>query len=85
MQAIRARYLGPTSHRPARIVASTTSGLKLTMSRWKAEDITGELKTHDMEPLFRVVAQALADRMQWTGKLAGGQTGPDEYVYVFVV
>ena len=60
MIAIFTYYLGPSATLPARIVASTTNGHRLCMSRWVAGD---KAHTDDMEGMHRYVAQSLADKL----------------------
>ncbi len=55
-QAILTRYLGPTNHRGARVIATAGGGLKLTLS-WN--HALNEQRNH------QAAARTLADRLQW--------------------
>lgn len=80
MIAIETKFIGATNYRPARIVATTANGQRLVMLVSAAEDAEGN-NSHG-EPIHRVVAQALADQMNWPGTLHGGGTKRG-YVFVF--
>ena len=75
MQAIVTKYLGPTDHRGSRIKARTEGGDSLTV------DYRHDLPTG--EPVHRVAAEALRDKLGWAGDLAGGSI-PGGYAFVFV-
>lgn len=79
MQTIATKYIGPSATKPARIVAQTSSGRKLTMSRWKAEEMA---KAQDMESIHRFVAMTLANSLDWPGRWIAGDTKTG---YVFVL
>ena len=69
MQAIRTRYHGPTNTRGTRITATCEAG-SLTLPRDYSLDI-GEDHAR--------VAQALVQRLGWTGVYHGGEFGGDYY------
>lgn len=73
MKAITTKYYGPTDRKASRIVASDIDGNKVTMSYDSA--LTNE-GAHER------VAQALCNKMNWTGRLIGGGV-KDGYVFVF--
>ena len=79
-QAIETRILSVTNHKPTRIVAETASGIRLVMSKNSAEDATQD---QHADMVHRVVAQRLADQLNWTGKMVCGSTKRG-YVFVFV-
>ena len=74
-QAIVTKYLGPTDHRPARIMVKAQAG-KLFVTWDDALDVD---ENHDR------AAQQFAQRLNWSGTLAGGAL-PDGRgnCYVFV-
>jgi hypothetical protein len=74
MKAIETKYLGPTDTKGARITASDSDGNRVTISY--PHDLSGEA-------VHRKAAEALRDKMQWTGDLAGGATRRG-YAFVFV-
>ena len=80
MIAIEVKYVGPTNFKPSRLVASTCNGQRLVMSMSAAEDAAGN--TGDDAKVARVVAQALADKMQW-GQLRDGGGTKAGYVFCF--
>lgn len=65
MQAIETKYFGPGNVRGSRIKATTSSGISLT------QGLTYETK---IELEHRRVAQALADKLRWKGRLISGET-----------
>jgi hypothetical protein len=65
MQAILTKYIGPTNTRGARVKASTEGGATLTVG-WNHE------VNHDEN--HRLAAFALAKKLNWVGKWAGGGT-----------
>lgn len=80
MQAIECRYIGPTNHKPSRIVATAASGARLVMSYNSACNLANN-KGGD-EEAYRRVAEALRDKLGWKGKLIAGGTKAG-YVFVF--
>lgn len=73
-QAIKAKYLGPTNHRGARIKATCTAG-SVTISRNYELDVSRD---------YQIAVAALLKRFGWGGEWIGApldRTG-DEYVYV---
>lgn len=74
MQAIVTKYLGPTDHRGARIVASCYAD-RLTIPY--PHEKSGE-------DAFRVAAEALRDKLGWTGVLVGGSLPDGSYAFVFM-
>lgn len=81
MIAIETRFIPATNYRPTRIVAETCNGHRLIMSASEASTRAGD--TGRPEDDTRIVAQALADKMEWKGQLACGGTKAG-YVFVFV-
>ncbi len=65
MIAIETKYIGPSNYKDARIVAYTINGQRLTISY--PYELSGEA-------VHRKAAQALADKMDWKGKLVAGAT-----------
>jgi hypothetical protein len=74
MKAIETRYVGPGNVRGARIIASDSDGNRVTLSY--PDELSGEA-------VHRKAAQALADKMGWTGRLVAGGTKRG-YCFVFV-
>ena len=72
MIAIETKYHGPTNTRGSRISASG-NGNHVSISY--PHELSGE-------DVHRKAAQALCDKMKWTGKLTGGATKTG-YVFVF--
>lgn len=66
MKAISTKFVGPTNTRGARIVASDSDGNKVTIG-YHSLDGNDEMK-------HRAAAEALRDKMGWSGALAGGFT-----------
>jgi hypothetical protein len=64
-QAIETRYVGPTNHRPSRIIATTPSEHKLTVSFDYSLGIEGN---------HYAAAKALCDKLGWDTIKAGGST-----------
>jgi len=80
MIAIETKFVPATYTKPTRIVATAANGQRLAMSKSAAEHTAkGD---HD-DDVHRVVAQALADKMQWRGDLVCGGTKAG-YVFVFI-
>lgn len=73
MQAIRVHYLGPTDYRGSRLVATCDAG-RLTVPYDYA--LSGEA-------LYRTAAEALRDKLGWTGHLIGGGLADGSYAFVF--
>ena len=77
MIAIETRYIAQTNSKPARIVAETCNGQRLIMSKYKAENLAedaGKRGTMSGDECHEVVAQALAGKMNWKGRLISGST-----------
>lgn len=73
MKAIFTKYHGPTNTRGSRISASDEDGNRITISY--PHELSGE-------DVHRKAAQALCDKMGWTGEMvAGGHS--KGYVFVF--
>lgn len=62
-QAITTKYVGPTNTRGGRIIATTESGIRHTISY--PHELTEEAG-------HRKAAQELSDRLNWSGKLIAG-------------
>jgi len=75
MQAIITKYLGPTEHKPSRVKARAANGQSITMS-WHSID------KDNTEDAHRVAAEALRDKLGWTGELIAGGT-KEGFVFVF--
>jgi len=73
MKAIVTKYHGPTSFKGSRITASDGDGNRITIS------YTYELSG---EAAHRKAAEALCNKMGWTGELVGGSL-KNGYVFVF--
>ena len=73
MKAIETHYIASTNYRPQRIGASDLDGNRIVIS-WPNADTT--------EAAFRVAAEALRDKMGWSGALLGGATKRG-YTFVF--
>lgn len=73
MKAITVKYLCPTNVRGARIKAHDMDGNQVTIPY-----------PHQLSGLdvYHAAAQALMEKMGWTGKLTGGQTASCVYVFV---
>ena len=79
MKAITIRVLGPTNHRPARLVATDSDGHKTIRSM---EYLRQEY--HDRYDLYDAAAIDFCKKMDWTGRLHWGYlVRRDEAVYVF--
>jgi hypothetical protein len=73
MKAIETHFIGPSDRRGARIVASDLDGNRVFLSY--PYELSGEA-------CHRKAAEALRDRMGWTGALIGGATKRG-YCFVF--
>jgi len=73
MKAIVTKYHGPTNFKGSRITASDQDGNRVTISY--PYELSGE-------DCHRKAAQALCDKMHWTGELVGGSL-KHGYVFVF--
>jgi hypothetical protein len=73
MKAIETHYVGPTNARGARIIAKDSDGNRVIMSY--PYELSGEA-------VHRKAAEALRDKMGWTGQLLGGGT-KNGYCFVF--
>lgn len=62
-QAITTKYVGPTNTKGGRIIASTESGIRHTISY--PHELTEEAG-------HRKAAQELSDKLNWSGKLVAG-------------
>ena len=71
-QAIITKYVGPTNHKGARVIARTGSGVKITVSWDHALDVP---ENH------LAAARALAEKLNWDGVWVGGGTA-DGYAFV---
>lgn len=73
-QAIRTRYVGPTNHRPGRVIASAAPGKIITS--WD----------HDLGVVDNHVAaaKAFAEKYEWFGRWFGGSLDNAGYVFVLV-
>jgi hypothetical protein len=74
MQTIETKYVGATNYRGSRIIATTSSGHRLTISYDCA------LRSEDAHAS---AATQLRDKMAWTGEMFGGHTKRG-MVWVFV-
>lgn len=74
MKAIQTRYHGPTNTRGSRISAFDEDGNRISVPYDYA--LSGEA-------VHRAAAEALCNKMKWTGRLAGGSTRTG-YVFVFL-
>ena len=74
MQTISTKYLPATAHKPSRIVATSSSGVRLIQS------IDGE---YGVESNHALVAKALKHKLCWPGKMIGGDTKTGGKVFVF--
>jgi hypothetical protein len=75
MQTIKTKFLSPTDTKPARVKATTTSGINLTLS-WDHG-----LDTYDNHVK---AAQALAERLKWPGQWHGGSADDGEMIFVCI-
>ena len=73
MKAIETTYHGPTNTKGSRIIADDGDGNRLTISY--PHELSGEA-------VHRKAAEALRDKMGWSGRLIGGATKRG-YVFVF--
>lgn len=73
MKAIETRYLGPTNIRGARIAARDADNNRVTIPY--PYDLSGEA-------VHRKAADALCQKLGWTGELIGGATKIG-YCFVF--
>jgi hypothetical protein len=73
MKAIQTKYIGPTNFRGSRIKASDGDKNSITISY--PHELSGE-------DVHRKAAEALRDKMGWTGNLTGGGL-KNGYVFVF--
>jgi len=74
MKAIVTKYHGPTNFKGSRISASDEDGNRITISY--PYELSG------YEAVHRKAAEALCDKMGWTGELVGGSLKRG-YVFVF--
>lgn len=75
MKAITTRYYGPTNSRGSHVLAVEPDGQKLYTS-WE--------HGLDSEANHREAAQALCDKLGWTGEFLSGWAGGNEYAHVFL-
>lgn len=73
MKAIVTKYHGPTNTKGSRITATDEDGNRTTISY--PHELSGEA-------VHLAAAQALCDKMKWTGKLSGGSL-KNGYVFTF--
>ena len=73
MQTISTKYLPATAYKPSRIVATSSSGVRLIRS------IDSE---YGVESNHSHVAKALKHKLCWPGKMIGGDTKTGK-VFVF--
>jgi hypothetical protein len=74
MKAIVTKYHSPTNFKGARITASDEDGNRISISY--PYELSGEA-------VHRKAAEALKDKMNWTGDLVSGSL-KNGYVFVFV-
>lgn len=74
MKAIITRYKGPTDTKGSRIIASDEDGNRISISY--PYELSGET-------VHQKAAQALCQKMGWTGELVGGSL-KNGYCFVFV-
>jgi hypothetical protein len=74
MQAIRTKYAGPTNHRGTRVIAESQAGRVVVPWDYAADPV----KNH------RIAAFALMLKLNWTGRVEGGQLPDGSYAWVFV-
>lgn len=85
MKAIKTKFKGPTNTRGSRIIASDQDGntITKTVSELEALARSKEQKlSMSGEELHQLAAEALRDKMKWTGELIGGSL-KNGYVFVF--
>ena len=73
MKTIVTKYYGPTDRKGSRIIASDKDGNRVTIP------YPYELNREDVH---RKAAQALCDKLGWSGSLVGGSL-KEGYVFVF--
>jgi hypothetical protein len=73
MQTISTKYVGPTNYRGSRIIATSASGRKITVSY----DPAVSSESAHMNGVI-----ALAEKLGWKGTMSGGHT-KDGMVWVF--
>jgi hypothetical protein len=73
-KAIVTRYAGPTNSRGSRIIASDEDGNRLVLPY--PHELSGEA-------VHRAAAEALRDKMHWSGELIGGGI-KGGYAFVFL-
>lgn len=78
MQAIETKYLCPTNSRGARIKA-TCAGSSVTISY--PYDISGHARHR--QACHRQAAEALRDKLGWSGDLLGGCLPSGNYCFIF--
>jgi hypothetical protein len=61
MKAITTKYVGPTNHKPARVIASDLDGNRATVS------VDSDLGDFPHDNAHRAAAVALCTRMHWPG------------------
>ena len=74
MQTITTKYHGPTNNRGARISATSSSGIRVSVP------YAHELNSEDAH---KVAMIALCRKLKWTGKFTSGEQEKG-YVFVFV-
>ena len=65
MQTIETKYLGPTDHRDARIKATASNGMAVTIPYPHEDSDTGK---------HIQAVRKLAAKLNWTGEMVGGWT-----------
>jgi hypothetical protein len=85
MRTLFTKYIGQTNHKPSRIKAYDEEGHSVTMSKDRAEDISGEGKMVAGEDTHRVVVKALCEKMGWQYHgLTAGHLKNGGFVFVWV-
>ncbi len=73
-QAITTTYKGPTNFKPARIIAQSASGIRLTCSIDQEKNI---------DHSHAIACEALMQKLGWQGEMLGGST-KSSMVWVFL-
>ena len=82
MKAITTQFKGWTETKPSRIVAFDSDGNKIEKSVGTLEDEVGKSSPF-MDEIHRAAAQALCNKMGWSGRFVTGAT-KQGYVHVFI-
>lgn len=80
MKAIRVKYLGPTSRKPSRYIATDDDGNRLMSSK---HTLSPGVLEHGGSSCYEAMAVQFCKNLGWTGLLHQGGLGAGTVVFVF--